>query len=413
LTRPLETSVEQQGESLRLTYDEQTEAFRAELRAWLDEHLPDPSQTTERPTSTAGPPPWARELQRKMFDDGWLVPGYPPELGGRNAGLFEQMVYLEELESRGVQRSFNPQGIGIIAASIVSFGTEEQIQRWAVPILRAEKTAALGMSEPGAGSDLAGLSTRAVLDGDHFVVNGQKVWTSGAHDADVLLVFVRTDPDVPKHRGISALVMDADTPGVTRRPFADITGIDHRDFNEVFFDDALVPRENLVGELNDGWRVCTGALGHERAMLWVTWSTGLNTMVRDFARQIQGARTAEDAVTLDHFAKVVMDAHAIRLLGTRGLAKLERGMIPHEQSILKLMGSEAQREMALVATESLGALSIDQDVATSERQAWANNARNVSWFERYLFGFAGTISGGTSEIQRNIVAEHTLGLPRG
>jgi alkylation response protein AidB-like acyl-CoA dehydrogenase len=397
---------------VRLSYDERTEAFRAELRQWLDENLPDPAATTEPPTSSAGPPAWARELQRTMFDAGWLVPGYPPELGGRNATLFEQMVYLQELADRNVTRSFNPQGVGIVAASIVSYGDDRQRREHATPILRADKTAAVGMSEPNAGSDLASLSTRAVLDGDHFVVNGQKVWTSGAHDADVLLVFVRTDPDAPKHRGISALLIETDRPGLVRRPFADITGVDHRDFNEVFFDDVVVPRENLVGEMNDGWRICTGALGHERAMLWIMWSEGLDTMTSDFAHQIDGTPLADDAVTLDRFAKVLMDAQALRLLGYRGLAKLERGLVPAEQSILKLLGSESQREMALLALEAMGAGALDQDVPTSARKPYGNNARNASWFERYLFGFAGTISGGTSEIQRNIIAEQTLGLPR-
>jgi alkylation response protein AidB-like acyl-CoA dehydrogenase len=398
---------------VRLTYDERTEAFRAEFRRWLDANLPDPATTTAQPTSSAGPPAWARAFQRRMFDDGWLVPQYPPELGGRDATLFEQMVYLEELADRDVTRTFNPQGVGIVAASIVSFGDDRQSHDHAMPILRAEKTAAVGMSEPDAGSDLASLTTRAVLDGDHFVVNGQKVWTSGAHDADLLLVFVRTDRDAPKHRGISALLVETGTPGLTRRPFPDITGVDHRDFNEVFFDDALVPRRNLVGGLNDGWRVCTGALGHERAMLWVMWAEALDTMTEDFARQIGGSPRADDAVTLDRFGKLLMDAHALRLLGYRGLAKLQRGLVPAEQSILKLLGSESQRDMALLALEALGADALDQSGRTSTRKPYGNNARNASWFQRYLFGFAGTISGGTSEIQRNIVAEHTLGLPRG
>ena len=252
-----------------------------------------------------------------------------------------------------------------------------------------------------------------MLDGDRFVVNGQKVWTSGAHDADVLLVFVRTDPDVPKHRGISALIIDTDTPGLTRRPFADITGIHNTDFNEVFFDDVMVPRENLVGELNDGWRICTGALGHERAMLWVMWSEGLNGLVSDFAQEIDGTPVARDAVTLDHLGKVVMDAQALTLLGYRGLAKIQRGLIPAEQSILKMLGSEGQREMALLATEALGASALDQAATTGARKPYGNDRRTASWFNRYLFGFAGTISGGTSEIQRNIIAEHALGLPRG
>ena len=146
-------------------------------------------------------PEWSRRWQRLQFDHGWLLPGNAPEFGGRNANILEQFVHREELSRRRIYHAFNPQGVGIIAASLLSFGTDEQKQRWAVPILRAEITASLGMSEPGAGSDLAGLSTRAVLDGDHFVVNGQKVWTSGAHDADVMLAFVRTDPDAPNTRG--------------------------------------------------------------------------------------------------------------------------------------------------------------------------------------------------------------------
>ena len=190
---------------MQLTFDADVEAFRAEFVAFLDTHLPaEAAEAVERPRSSSHIPEWARRWQRLLFDNGWLLPGNPPEFGGRNATLLQQYVYLEELARRRIYQSFNPQGVGIIAASLLSFGTPEQKQRWAVPILRAEITASLGMSEPGAGSDLASLKTRAVLDGDHFVVNGQKVWTSGAHDADVLLTFVRTDPDTPKHKGISA-----------------------------------------------------------------------------------------------------------------------------------------------------------------------------------------------------------------
>ena len=207
---------------MQLTFDADVEEFRAEFVAFLEENLPDGAATGVRPGSSADVPDWARPWQRLQFDNGWLLPGNPPEFGGRNATILQQYVHLEELSRRRIYHSFNPQGLGIIAASILSFGTPEQKQRWAVPILRAEITAALGMSEPGAGSDLAGLRTRAVLDGDHFVVNGQKVWTSGAHDADVLLTFVRTDPDAPKHKGISVLLIPTDTPGVVRRPFASV-----------------------------------------------------------------------------------------------------------------------------------------------------------------------------------------------
>ena len=398
---------------MQLTFPDEVESFRAEFSAWLDENLPPASETTERPRSSADIPAWARAFQAKMFDDGWLVPAYPPEYGGRNAGLFEQMVYLDELGRRKVARTYNPQGVGIVSASVITFGTDEQKQKWAVPVLRAERTAALGMSEPGAGSDLAGLSTRAVLDGEEFVVNGQKVWTSGAHDADVLIVFVRTDPDVPKHKGISALMVDTDTPGLTRRPFPDLGGRDDPDFNEVFFDDVRVPVENMIGDLNDGWKVCTGALGHERAMLWVMWSEGLDEMVDDLADDLARTGAGEDPSVQERFGKTICDAWAIRLLGYKGLAKMERGVEAAEHSLLKMMGSESQQEAAQLAVDALGPLALDQTPPDREAQPWGRGRGHASWMDRYWFTFAGTISGGTSEIQRNIIAERVLGLPRG
>ena len=397
---------------MRIGHTEATEAFRAEFVEWLDDHLPDEVVAVDRPTSSAGPPEWARAFQRQMFDDGWLVPGNPTGLGGRGAGLFEQMVHLEELGRRHIVRTFNPQGLGIIAASIISFGNQDQIERYAVPIMRGDKTAALGMSEPGAGSDLAGLRTLAEVDGDEFVVNGQKVWTSGAHDADVLLTFVRTDPQAIKHKGISALLIDTSSSGLTRRPFADVTGRDHTDFNEVFFDDVRVPRANLVGGLNDGWAVCNGALGHERAMLWVMWSQGLDEQIADLIEDL-GSTGATDEMDMDRLGRLICDAEALRLLGHQCLAKLERGVDPAEQSLLKLMGSEAQREAALLALEVFGARGLDQRRPERPPQPFGVDRSSETWFHRYLFSFAGTISGGTSEIQRNIIAERVLGLPRG
>ena len=397
---------------MRLTYSTQVEAFRAEFSAWLDTNLPDEAETAVRPRSSADVPAWARDLQRRMFDDGWLVPGYPPEFGGRNASLYEQAVHMEELGRRRVTQSFNPQGLGIVSASIITFGTDEQKHRWAVPIMRAEKTAALGMSEPGAGSDLAGLSTRAVLDGDRFIVNGQKVWTSGAHDADVLLAFVRTDPDVPKHKGISALIVETDTPGLVRRPFGDITARPP-DFNEVFFDDVEVPRENLVGALNDGWRVCTGSLAHEREMLWVMWSQGLDRMLDDVLSQLRaGAGGADDPVVLDSLGGSIMDSWALRLLGQRQLARSQRGLHVADQSLLKLLGSEAQQKLALLMLESLGPEALNRIVLEKARSPYESDRSALSWADRYFFTFAGTISGGTSEIHRNIIAERVLGQPR-
>ncbi|MCV7103713.1 acyl-CoA dehydrogenase family protein [Mycobacterium palustre] len=390
---------------MQLTFDRDVEAFRAEFVAFLDEHLPPDAAAGERPRSSSHVPEWARRWQRLLFDHGWLLPGNPPEFGGRNATLLQQYVYLEELGRRRICQSFNPQGVGIVAASLLAFGTPEQKRRWAVPILRAEITASLGMSEPGAGSDLASLKTRAVLDGDHFVVNGQKVWTSGAHDADVLLAFVRTDPEKPKHKGISALLIPTDTPGVVCRPFASMCGSDDVDFNEVFFTDARVPAENLVGQLNGGWRVATGSLGHERIMLWTGYVDLLHALTADF----------EPSGTLerDRYATLVMDAQALRLLGSAALARAARGEedVP-AQSVLKLLGSEALQRASEDALNAAGADGLVARAVSAPVAPFDLDSHYRSWFDRYARTFAATIAGGTSEIQRNIIAERVLGLPR-
>ena len=384
---------------MRLADDPAVEEFREEFSAFLDAHLPSEAEATPRPKSSADIPEWARRWQRTLFDAGWLLPANPPEYGGRNATLQQQFAHLAELSRRRIYHSFNPQGLGIIAASVLSFGTTEQKQRWAIPILRAEITAALGMSEPGAGSDLAGLRTRAVFDeaNDRFIVNGQKVWTSGAHDADVLLTFVRTDPDAPKHKGISVLLIPTDTEGVVRRPFGSIAAEDDLDFNEVFFTDVAVPRKNLVGPLHEGWKVANGSLGHERTLLWLSYAERLEDLINDApSRQ-------------EWFATLLMDVQALKLLGYRQLA----GQRPEvEVSLLKLLGSEAVQTATLHVLEEQDAESLTHPTTTAPYNHMNNENFSASWFERYVRSFAGTIAGGTSEIQRNIIAERILGLPR-
>ena len=320
---------------MQLNFDADVEEFRAEFVAFVEAHRPVDDEALERPRSVSHMPQWARRWQRLLFDNGWLLPSQPPEFGGRNATVLQQFVYLEELCRRRIYHSFNPQGVNIVAASLLSFGSKDQKRRWAVPILRAEITAALGMSEPSAGSDLASLRTRAVLEGDHFVVDGQKVWTSGAHDADVLLAFVRTDPDAPKHKGISALLIPTDTPGVVRRPFPSICGPDDLDFNEVFFTDVRVPIDNLVGPVNQGWRVANGSLGHERTMMWLGFADRLDNVIADFH--------PAEMLERDHYATMVMDYQALRLLGSAALARAARGEDDvSAMSVLKLLGSEAE-----------------------------------------------------------------------
>jgi alkylation response protein AidB-like acyl-CoA dehydrogenase len=390
---------------VQLSFDADVEAFRAEFIRFLEAHLPAEGEAAgERSRSTSHVPEWARRWQQVQFDHGWLLPGNPPEFGGRNASILEQFVHREELSRRRIYHAFNPQGVGIIAASLLTFGTEEQKRRWAVPILRADMTASLGMSEPAAGSDLAGLATRAVLEGDHFVVNGQKVWTSGAHDADVILTFVRTDPDPPKHKGISALLIPTDLPGIERRPFASVYERDNLDFNEVFFTDVRVPAENLVGPLNGGWKVANGSLGHERTMMWMAFANRLAQLLDDFE--------PVGALNRDRYATIAMDYQALRLLGSAALGQAARGErdIP-SVSVLKLFGSEAEQKALGYALDAAGAEGLRSPALTAPYNPYSPDLFTASWFSRYISSYAGTISGGTSEIQRNIIAQRVLGLP--
>jgi alkylation response protein AidB-like acyl-CoA dehydrogenase len=223
------------------------------------------------------------------------------------------------------------------------------------------------------------------------------VWTSGAHDADVLLTFVRTDPDAPKHKGISVLLIPTDTEGVVRRPFGSIAAQDDLDFNEVFFTDAAVPRENLVGPLHEGWSVANGSLGHERTLLWLGYAERLDDLLQDMSSKEEW------------YATLMMDAQALKLLGYRQLA----GQRPDvEVSLLKLFGSEAVQNATLRALDEQAAEGLVHPTTTAPFNHMNNENFSASWFERYVRSFAGTIAGGTSEIQRNIIAERILGLPR-
>jgi alkylation response protein AidB-like acyl-CoA dehydrogenase len=365
----------------------------------------------ERKLSSAHMPDWARAWQRELFDNGWLVPGWPPELGGRNASPTEQMIYFEEMNRRQIPRSANPQGLGIIAPSINDYGTEEQKARYLVPTLRAEISWCLGMSEPNAGSDLASLRTRAELVGDEFVVNGQKVWTSGAHHADWCLCFVRTDPDAPKHKGISALIIDTTSPGVERRPFPELSDMEFCDFNEVFFNDVRVPKEQLVGPLNGGWPITQGSLAHERAMLWITYAYEVQRAVTALValgdrRTPSGDRLGDDARFRDGVAGFYVDAQALLTMGYRGFSKFLHGKSSPEHSLLKLFGSEALQQALMFGAEALGPDALDSEILGP------NMWREGSWEVQYLRSFGATIPGGTSEVQRNIIAERVLGLPR-
>ena len=393
---------------MKLTFGPEVEAFRQEFLAWLAENRPTAEEMAEAPAvSSAHVPGWASRWTRRMFDAGWLVPGWPPERGGRNAGPIETLVYLEELTKAGIPRTTNPQGLGIVAPSILDYGSDEQIRDYAMPILHGEKAACLGMSEPGAGSDLAGLSTRAVLDGDRFVINGQKVWTSGANYADFCFLFCRTDPEAPKHKGISVVLLDMSTPGVTVRPLAEIVKPEHPDLNEVFLTDVIVPKENLVGQMNNGWAMANGSLAHERGMVWLNSVMQLekNTdlVLGEAPAALAELAPTERAIVADGLVQSIIDATAARTLGYRGFAKLVRGGSAPEQALMKVFTSEAARRLTLRAAE------MGRDTTGD---IGANAASDPTWIELYFTTYGATISAGSSEIQRNIIAEKVLGLPR-
>ncbi len=402
--------------AVQLRYDAETERFRSELRRWLGENRPSPEEMRADPwRSSAHLPDWSRRWQRRLFDAGWLVPGWPPELGGRNASAVQQLVYFEEFARIPVMRSTNIQGLTIIAPSIHDYGSPAQIERFLVPTLKAEISWCLGMSEPGAGSDLAGLQTRALRREESFVVKGQKVWTSGAADADWCFCFVRTDPEAPKHKGISVLVIDMKSPGIDVRPLPDLCDPGRADFSQVYFDDVEVPAENLVGRLDGGWAITTGSLAHERGMLWTSQVARIEQQLEKLIALgaqpgAEGSRLGEDGVFRDRVAALYVKSQALKFMGYQGFAKFAQGQSAPEHSVMKLLGSELEQAVALLGLETLGPAALD---VSFDRHSFDESEAEPPWSLLYLRSFANTIAGGTSEIQRNIVAQRVLGLPRG
>lgn len=400
---------------MQLHYDADTEAFRTELRAWLAAHQPTLEEMRAEPlTSSAHLTGWSRAWQRRLFDAGLLVPGWPPELGGRSLPPVQQLVYHEEMARIPTPRSTNPQGLGIIAPSILDYGSEFLKEKYLLRTLRAEIAWCLGMSEPGAGSDLAALSTRAEVHDDHFVVSGQKIWTSGAHHADYCFCFVRTDPSAPKHRGISVVIVDMKSPGIRVRPLPELLGRHHVDFNEVFFDGVVVPRDHLVGPLDQGWAISAGSLAHERGMMWLSAAARIDGMLEGLFRLARergpdGRRIGESASFRDALAGLYVDAQAMWFMGYRGFAKFARGEASPEHSVLKLFGSEVAQRAALVAAEAQGVDALDVEF---QGRVFDESHGPAPWMRQYLQSFGATISAGASEIQRNIVAQRVLGLPR-
>src|SRR5579885_1286618 len=394
-------------------FSEADEQFRRELREWLEANLPPEDRKNpfaiEFFANEEGEG-WEKRLawHKKMHAAGWVAIHYPKQYGGRDATVTQQYIYQQELSRAGAPQLVNSQGIELVGPTLMHWGTEEQRRRYLPKMLAAEEIWCEGYSEPGSGSDLASLQTRAVEDGDYFVVNGQKVWTSDAHHADMCILLVRTDPDAPKHKGISYLLVDMHSPGITVRPLVQITG--DRGFNEVFFEDVRVPKKNIVGEKNQGWHVAITTLMFERTGVG---DPNMNTnQVLELARLAQsiprnGGTAWDDTAVRQRIAQFAAEAAALKYTGYRQITRRLKGRPPGpEGSVMKLGASELHLRMAKFAMELLGPYS------QMEHKAPHALGRGV-WSYRMLGARAFTIAGGTSEIQHNIIGERVLGLPKG
>jgi alkylation response protein AidB-like acyl-CoA dehydrogenase len=389
------------------TYSKDDEEFRAEFRAWLERNR-DAATPMRDPLAGETDGDWDARVSwhRRLHDGGWMAITWPKEYGGRGAGLLQNIIYHEELERAGTCVPFTGFGPFLLGPTLIHWGTEEQKHRYISRILTAEEIWCQGYSEPNSGSDLASIQTRAVEDGDDFVVNGSKIWTSAAHHADWIFLLARTDPEAPKHKGISYLLVDMKTPGVTVRPLVQMTGA--RGFNQVFFEDVRVPRQNLVGPKNAGWQVAMTTLMFERSGNDRGPARQIAELVK-VARRVprNGGIAWDDSTVRQELAQLSIEAEAIRYTGYRQLTRQLKGQPPGaESSMLKLCSTDLAVRIAAFATELLGPY--------SQFEQGAEFAIDDGiWSQRMLAARGPTIYAGTNQIQRNIIGERVLGLPKG
>lgn len=369
--------------------------FRAQLVSWLAEHLTGAVIEAGRAGMDVGDNfEILRAWNQTLADAGWAAVAWPREFGGREAGIAEQLAWLEEMSAAEAPGAINVIGVSNIAPAIMAVGTEEQRARFLAPMLRGDEIWSQGMSEPDAGSDLASLRTSAQLEGDVFVVNGQKTWNSLGRHADWCQLYVRTDADAPKHKGISCLLVDMATPGVEVRPLRTMAG--ELTFSELFFTDVEVPRDRLLGPLNEGWRVAMTTLSHERAgvaRLHLSLSNRLDKLMAD----AKGRAALSDPVIRDRLMTLYARIACMRWTTTRELQAVGQGRQPSPTmgSIAKLMWSLTEQTLAELAVDLLGL-----------------EALSGPWAKNLASSRQSTIAGGTTEINRNILGEHGLGLPR-
>ncbi|HEV2755752.1 MAG TPA: acyl-CoA dehydrogenase [Actinomycetota bacterium] len=381
-------------------------AFRAELRAWMDANLPE-DWANRGPSSGRGHEETSRAWARKLFEGGYAGLTWPKEYGGAGAPYTHQAIFLEEVARAEAPEHIGIIGLGMAGPTIIVHGTEEQKARYLPKILSGEEVWCQGFSEPGSGSDLASLRTRAERDGDDFVVNGQKVWSSFAHIADHCILMVRTDSSAPKHQGITYLLADMHAPGVEVRPLRQITG--DPEFNEIFFTDVRVPAANVLGEVNGGWGVAMTTLMHERGTLGFALTARLEVAVKNLVALAKEVRTngrvaSEDPLFRDRIARQWIELQELRFTNYRALTGLVKTGVPGpEGSIAKLHWSESNQRLTKLALEILG---------PRAGLEGAEGPWNGYWQYQQLRSRGNTIEAGTSEVLRNIIAERVLGLPR-
>jgi alkylation response protein AidB-like acyl-CoA dehydrogenase len=384
--------------------------FRDEVRAWFSENVPkDWVKRRDEEESMLGRFEYLRAWQRKLYDAGWAGISWPKDFGGRGAPVMEQVIFIEEMARAEAPPMANVIALGLIGPTIIAFGAPEHKKRYLAKMLSAEEIWCQGFSEPNAGSDLAALSTTGVLDGDHFVVNGQKCWTSYAWAADWCELIVRTDPAAPKHKGLTALLVDMHSPGVEVRGLKQMSG--ESEFGEIFFRDVRVPVENVVGKVNEGWGVAMGTLMHERgtfgAALQVNYRRNFNRLV-EIAKRIDrnGKPASEDPVIRQKLAQCYAEIEVMRLNQLRAFSRInETGVPGPEGSIQKIFWSELNQRFQQVAMEILGPYG---QLAHGSPDAFDEG----QWAYGYLRSRGNTIEAGTSEIQRNIIGHFVLGLPK-
>jgi alkylation response protein AidB-like acyl-CoA dehydrogenase len=384
------------------------EAFRQEFRTWLGQHAANDRSKSVDSTTEADQREWQRRVAwyKRLASGGWTCISWPKQYGGRGTTILQNMVYNQELARIGMPLPMIGTGAQLLGPTLMHWGTEEQKARYLPRIVAGEEIWCQGYSEPGSGSDLASLSTRAVEDGDDFVVNGQKIWTSMAQHADFIFLLARTDPDAPKHKGISYLLVDMHSPGIVVRPLVQMTGA--KEFNEVFFEDVRVPKKNLVGKLNQGWQVAITTLMFERSGGGDRGSTGTIGDLVTLAKTVQrnGAPAWESSDVRQKIAEFACESTALKYTGLRQLTRRLKGLPPGpEGSILKLVSTELNLRIQLFAMELLGPFS--QFEYKSEHAI-----DRGKWSLRMLAARGPTIYAGTNQIQRNIIGERVLGLPK-